>query len=41
MQFTKDKYRFLVKPRGWLAAQVVVARVGQDTGCEALGILEG
>ena len=32
MQFRKDRYRFLVKPRGWLAAQLVVARVGQDTG---------
>lgn len=37
----KGQVQFLVKPRGWLAAQVVVARVGKDTGCGAQGILEG
>lgn len=36
----KGQGQFLVKPRGWLAAQVVVARVGKDTGCGAPGILE-
>lgn len=38
MQFKKDKYRFLVKPRGCLAAQVLVVRVEQDTGYGALRI---
>lgn len=33
-----DNYSFQMKPRGWLAAYVVLARVDQDTECETLGI---